>query len=396
MRIFINELKKIFNLKNILVLLLINVALYFLFVEFDIEYFPNGRPENDAYRIGVSIINEKGNNLKDEDTNYLCKMKENMRKKANDYLKNNEKAKKLNIKDYVNFEEERSKAQGARSKDLENFHDDIFFKDGVNVFWELQTIDYYINNFKYKEERLKVLQTEEDHFKFSQTKKAYKDRLNEIRKNKSQNSILPWFVFENYNNLIRYSSIAIIISIIFMIAPIFTRDARNSLELLQYTTRKGRNLYKDKIKTAIIASLIIMTIQLGVLSFLYTTRTYSVNMFYNSNINSCFTGYLFWVNITFIQYIILTGVLLYIVGIIVTLITCYVSRKISNYMPLIGTLIPVSVFLIYITKSVIVNIVGIIGVFKYKVPIIIAVLTLISTTSVVTRYRKEKKIDIVL
>lgn len=41
MRILVNELKKIFNLKSVLVLLLITAAIYYLFIEFHINVFPN-------------------------------------------------------------------------------------------------------------------------------------------------------------------------------------------------------------------------------------------------------------------------------------------------------------------------------------------------------------------
>lgn len=386
MKILENELKKIFNFKSILVVLLINFIIYFLFIEFEIKFFPNGRPEKDAYRISVKMINEKGNNLKDDDITYLYTMKDNMLKEANTYLENNEKAKKLNIKDYIQLREERSQKKGAREEAIEDLNSDIMFKEGVNVFWELQVINDYIEDFEHKENIFKSLQKEE----------RYKDRVEIIRKNKSQNSILPWFVFYNYNNIIKYSSIAMIMSLVFMIGPIFTKDTRNSIELLQYTTKRGRNLYKDKVKAAIIASPIIITLQLGVIFFLYITRTYSVSMFYNSNINSCFLGRLFWFDITFLQYILLTIVLFYITGIIVTLITCYVSRSTSNYIALIGLLLPISLLLIYLTKSIILDTVGNIFFFKYKIPIIIAVLILISIILIVIRYGKEKKIDIVL
>ncbi|MBW6410792.1 hypothetical protein [Clostridium weizhouense] len=391
MRILINELKKIFNFKSIVVLLLINVVIYFLFIEFDISIFPNGRPQMDSYRISVKMINEKGNNLKDNDINYLYNMKEDMIKEADNYLKNNEKAKELNIKDYASFKEESSK-QDKVSEEFDKLYSDIMFKEGVNVFWELEVIDNDIDHFKYKENEFKFLQG-----------KTYEKRINEIRKNNSKNSILPWFVFENYNNIIINTSIAVIISIIFMIAPIFTRDKNIALELLQYTSKTGRELYKDKIKAAILATNILITIQLGILFLLFITRPYTVNIFYNSNINSCFSGNLFWFDITFLQYIILTIILLYIIGIIVTLITCIISVNISSYIQLIVALTPISVVLIYITQSLILDRVGFIyrfkyklAIFKYRVPILILLLALTSIMLIVRRYKKEKNIDILI
>ncbi|WP_027624610.1 hypothetical protein [Clostridium lundense] len=384
MRILLNELKKIFNLKSILVLLFITAAIYYLFIEFHINVFPNGRPEGDAYRISTKIIKEKGINLKDEDINYLYHMKEDRIKEADNYLKNNKKARELNITSYDSLNKEQSKKEGDRAKKIWSLHDDIMFKEGVNAFWELQVMDSFIDKFQYKEEHLKSLKNN----------KSYGKRVNEMIEKKSTYDILPWFVFNNYNDFIRNTSILILVSIIFMIAPIFTRDKRTSLELLQYTSKRGRALYKDKIKTALIAAPILITIQLGALFFLYTTRKYTVDMFYNSNINSCFSGKLFWFDMTFIQYIILTVILLYLVGFVVTLIICYVSRNVSNYTLLIGVLIPISLTLIHITESIILNKIGNLFLSKYKVPFIIVILIIVSIGLIAKRYRKEKKIDI--
>ncbi len=50
MRVLWNEMKKIFTWKTMLLLLLINSLLYFLIIEFDIEYFPNG---SDIYSYNI-------------------------------------------------------------------------------------------------------------------------------------------------------------------------------------------------------------------------------------------------------------------------------------------------------------------------------------------------------
>lgn len=384
MRILINELKKIFNIKSILVVLLINMAIYCLNIKPFINTFPNRRPESDEYRLAVKMINEKGNNLEDKDIKYLYNMKKDMLMQANNYLKNNEKAKQLNIKDYDNFIKERCSSNRAKAQVVQKLSDDIYYKNSIDSFWQLQVINEYIYRFEDK--------NNDSRFDIH----GYKERINEARKNKSKNSIIPYFVFENYNNIVKESSVAVLISIILMIAPIFIRDKRVSLESLQYTCKRGRRLYKDKIKAALIATPIIITIQLGILFLLYNNCHYTVSMFYNSNINSCFLGTLFWFDVTFIQYIILTVISIYILGGIMALITCYVSRCTSKYILLIGVLVPISAILIYITKSKVLD--SFIGLFqpKYKELIIIIILSIIGVTLVSIKHKKEKKIDIVL
>ena len=62
MRILWNELKKILTWKILLLLVLVNSVLYFLLIEFYIEYFPNGRPAIDSYNIGIEMIDKYGSN----------------------------------------------------------------------------------------------------------------------------------------------------------------------------------------------------------------------------------------------------------------------------------------------------------------------------------------------
>lgn len=59
MNIIINELKKIFNIKSILVVGVICFLIYQMFIEFHIKIFPNGYPDTDTYEIAKRIVEER-------------------------------------------------------------------------------------------------------------------------------------------------------------------------------------------------------------------------------------------------------------------------------------------------------------------------------------------------
>ena len=63
MRIIINEIKKIFNLKMTSILILGTILFYQMFISFDINVFPNGRPSLDLYNITVQMIKDYGNEM---------------------------------------------------------------------------------------------------------------------------------------------------------------------------------------------------------------------------------------------------------------------------------------------------------------------------------------------
>ncbi|KGM94222.1 hypothetical protein Z968_12080, partial [Clostridium novyi A str. 4552] len=60
MRIIFNEAKKIFNPKMVILLLFINIIVYFLCIEFHVKYFPNGPGEETIYNMFVEMKQKYG------------------------------------------------------------------------------------------------------------------------------------------------------------------------------------------------------------------------------------------------------------------------------------------------------------------------------------------------
>lgn len=328
MRIIKNELKKIFNIKSLLVLLVIAFIIYEIFIRFHIEYFPNGRPTGDTYDIAKEFIEEEGINTSEIGIDYFLNLKEKYEDEANNYLLNNPVAKELGISTYEEMEEVGIKKTendiNENDRKAAELHSNIMFEEKVDSFWKLQEVNHIIDRYE--------IVNRSD----SSISKKQNERINEIISSKSYRDVLPELVINNYNGFIFNSTGLVVISIIFLLAPIFTKDKHRNLEQIQYTTKRGRKLYKDKIITSVIASSIIVTIELGILFFLYLTRENTVEMFYNSSINSWLVGGHYWFDLTFKEYIFVTIALIYIFSLCLSLLVAYVSRKCSRYITLIG------------------------------------------------------------
>lgn len=103
MQIIINEMKKILNWKILLVLAFVNVSLYYFLIEFDIQYFPNGRPALDSYRIGVEMIENYGAEMNETE---LADFKEKYRQevqKADQFLQSRQDAQDVGVTSYEEF-----------------------------------------------------------------------------------------------------------------------------------------------------------------------------------------------------------------------------------------------------------------------------------------------------
>ncbi len=219
MRIIFNEVKKILNIKSIFVLCIISFVMYYMFISSEINLFPS-RGDEEIYTIAKEMIKQKGNHLEDEDLGYLKNLELNFKKEADNYLKENEYAKELGADSYDKFQEFNSNLKGEVKK-LDELSNNISFKEIEESLSKIRSMGYFIDNFENKDNNSYI------------ESGAQKDRLTEINKTKVNNDILPWFIFDNYNSFIINTTLLVIVSIIFILGPIFTKDEVVNMEVLQ-------------------------------------------------------------------------------------------------------------------------------------------------------------------
>lgn len=85
---------------------------------------------------------------------------------------------------------------------------------------------------------------------------------------------------------------AILLSVMFALSPIYLRDSKNKAKHIQYTCKQGGKIFKSKIYAGLIGSCIITTIQLMIFLMIYHHN--KVRMFFDFSISSffnrCFFG----------------------------------------------------------------------------------------------------------
>ena len=162
--------------------------------------------------------------------------------------------------------------------------------------------------------------------------------------------------------------------------------------LYLYHTR-GRKLYKDKIITSLISSLIIVTMELGVLFFLYLTRENIVEMFYNSSINSWLGRGFYWFDLTFKEYIFITISLIYIFALCLSLFIAFISRKCSRYITLIGfsLLLTIGFFKLVTMEGLVFGGLGWIYKPKFLVLGFLIIMAVLGSLLIIIQSKNEKK-----
>lgn len=377
MRIILNEIKKIFSLKMVSLLMLISIIMYFLFISFYIEYFPNGRPKLDIYNISVEMVDNYGEYMDEREFEDFKSRYDELVKETDRYIQSREEFIKADITTYEQFQN-----MDTDNKELDKFYKDIIFKRKIDIFWELPQRENFITLYENREEfrKDKPLNNQQER------------RIKELLKKGSRTSVLPYMVLENYNDLIKPVCSLILIGIIFIISPIYLRDSKNKVNYLQYTSKTGRKIFKKKIAAGLLSAFIITTIQLIYFFTIYSLN--NVSMFYKCNINSIFNYRVYWYDLTFIQYIVLTVVAIYSLAFIVTLISMLVSSIGRNYITIIGIQLPIALLtFIVLLRYIIINMTDI----RYSqlfLPLCYLILIFIGIIPMVIRWRKESVLDV--
>ena len=380
MRIIINEIKKLFNLKILLILGLIVFIICKIFISFWIEVFPNGS-ETPDFNLSVQMLKDYGTTMDEKEFEDFKEKSALREKEADEYLKGDKEAQELGIKSYRELRESLDK--GKTDEKVEALHSKIYFKDNVYLFWEMQSRESLIASYENPLNRKAEV--------YSSKPNKYK-RLKELEKGDQLKSVLSYVTFLNYDSLITNFSILVVVTLAFIISPIFLRDEKNKVNCLQYSSKTGRNIGSKKVISAMITAFGISTLELIVLFLMYIPN--DTLQFWNCSINSKFNYMVSWFDLTFGQYIMLTILVIYIITFVVTSVSLFVSSKVKSYVALIGIQVPILGALIMFLDNIGLNHMTTINYPKYIPLIAYVVFIIISILLIINLLKNEKNRDV--
>ncbi|GAB6086678.1 hypothetical protein [Alkaliphilus crotonatoxidans] len=379
MTIIVNEIKQIFTLKKVLLMVLITGLFYFLFISFYISHFPNGRPALDEYRISIEMLENYGLYMNEAEFLDFKAGYERQINEANEYLQSREDFVKAGITTYEDFLD-----TSLHDEVTEELRNQILFQEQVEVFWQLQEKKRIIGTYENRQNNLKQSYA---HLGTEQEK-----RLNEIFNAEQETAVFSYIVFENYNDMIPYMATLILISIMLMISPIHLKDRLNRVNYLQYTSKTGRGIFHKKLLAAMGATLIITTLQLLLFFLVYTKN--ETAMFLKASVTSFNSYFVSWFPLTFMNYILLTVAGIYLLALVTTLIVVVISNRVPNYMTLIGVQIPLGALFIGLIFKWLIYRMTEINMPQYFLPLLYIFLSVSSIFAVTAETRRNRAADI--
>ncbi|WP_153733048.1 ABC transporter permease [Sporosarcina obsidiansis] len=373
MRMIWNEMKKILTWRMLTFLLLVNAVLYFLLISFDIEYFPNGRPALDGYRLGIEMIEEYGVQMDEEEMLDFRRQFESRKEEANEYLQAHPEFAEAGIDDY-----EELVTSVWDNEERQNLHSQIMHEQQIDLFWELQERSRLIDFHDTKE----MIGFEPN--TLQQTR--FDELLNE-----GKYQAYPEVVIQNFKEFIVNVGITILFSVVLLISPFILKDRTRRLLDLQYTSKIGRSLYKTKLIAGILSAGLVITVLLAFYFSLYAQN--GTSPYFGLGVNA-FIANLTWYDPTFLQYIWLCILAIYVIGLIFTMLAMSVSSVVPNFVTLIGIQIPLIFVMLLMGFNILLSHIISVQSPQWLVPGLYGLLGIVSVGLLIYLMRRENFRDI--
>lgn len=373
MRVLWNELKKILTWKMLILLIFMNSVLYFLLIEFEIKYFPNGS-EIHGYNIGVEMTEKYGITMDDEEFIDFKKTYDDDVEKADNYLKSRKEFVEEGLETYEKF----LNIDWVNPGKASDLRADLFFNQSVDLFWELEERGRLLDMYEYKENIPNEIT--------KQQQKRYEELIAQ-----EKFGIYPEVIIKRFKTFIVNIGISIFFSVVLVVSPTILKDRSRQLVPIQYATKKGRNLFKTKVLAGVIATIIVITALLSVYFSLYSLN--NTSMFFDVRINT-FIANESWFDPTFFQFILLCIAGIYIIGLFFAVLSMTFASLVPNMVSLIGIQIPFVVgFLIIGLYPLLPEMFGM-WYPKWLSLISYCSLIIVATFCVAVVWKREKKLDI--
>lgn len=168
------------------------------------------------------------------------------------------------------------------------------------------------------------------------------ERRVEERNKKEVYSPIPENVTAYNFELLRRFAVFMMLSTTFFVMPYMVSENRSRMPALQYSFRKGRCYYKNRMAAVVIAVLFIAAVECAL--YLYCAGTDRVFAFWNCALSGFASGFIGWLPWTLGSYTVCVLLLMVLVSVGLSLIVFVITNYLSSHVNAIAWQIPAAVF----------------------------------------------------
>lgn len=343
------ELKKIWRPGIVLALVVLGFVYYTMFLEFYINVFPNNYGgENGKALLTVSgeWIGKYGTAVSESEMEEIKAARPVLEQEAGRYIREYEIGEKHGLKtyaDYITFYQ--AAVQGAAGKNAadedENYADAMRMENYLQseeadyIAGRLYAINMYTDFYRIKQE----CEADIDNSSWFQgyTQRETEHARTFFGKDKQWQNILPWEIPETIGSFAGYLFVWICLSICLLLSPLLVHDRQNRMLALQYSSKRGRGIWKSQFAAVITSAFFVTSMNLVLFGGLFAKHGTSV--FFPCRMYSFLSEYS-WPNWTHGVWCLVLAGMCYVTAFGAAGVVFFLSQSSANYIVLLLKLLP--------------------------------------------------------
>ena len=348
MRILGYELKKIFNWKLLLFMVVFTGLFYNMFLSFYLtKYYPSGHPSAEDYEIGKMLVTKYGPTLDQAELqDFIHTDCQKNRQEMNDRIRKSKVFQDAKVMTLEQFEA-LNNDDNPNSNSLGNkLRDTLFAEDNsygtmnkplpAYMYQEMgsQIENYQTPSATWLKANLSVFPADEQ--KFAKQTAAWEDAHGA--------STLPDFpILDSWSEgILRFLPTLLILNLMILISPVLIREKRSGVRDIAYTCKKGRPLLRTQFAAAMAAAILTELVLLGGFLLIYCFGAHHDDLLFLDCRISSIHGLIYGCNLKFWQFILVNCVLMFLSAFSFALLSFALSRVLKNYVAILAVQIPVA------------------------------------------------------
>jgi hypothetical protein len=348
LRIVLGEMKKIWDIRLLLIIALVCAMFYSIFMSFGIEHFRTNHSGVESFDYARELTLQYGKTVTaDEMDAFLEKSRADLKSQEAAYIESDPVFADMGIHSVADYEALEDKENRTEKEEtflwaafLSEKYDYISFK-----FQALADMEDWYTNFA--DRRAKLLTTQ-----VAEYSKAAKARIAQIIGDREYLAIMNSAARDNTNDYLLQLAILTLLATLILISPLVVSDRSSGVFLLQYCSKQGRVLLLKQY-CAMLASAFLLTTALIVIFGLIYTRN-GTFVFRNNGMDSFFSSFDagMWFRMTYGGWILRCCAMIYALSLGAASIAFVFSRFSRNFVTMIMKLLPFLVVLVlYCTQT---------------------------------------------
>jgi len=176
-------------------------------------------------------------------------------------------------------------------------------------------------------------------------------RLTEIRDSGELTSIMPQMTLFHTWRYARGLSVLVVLVTLVLVSSLVVSDRSSRVNWLQYSSKEGRKVFGKQFLAVLISALGATTVLVAVFIGVFAART-GVYAFWGNGINSFLGATFHWLSITFLQYVLLMAGVMYLLATASAALAFVCSRFSINMIRLMFKIIPLFVVAVMVSNWV--------------------------------------------